>query len=356
MYKNNLCYVERAHRSYLLTITLLTAFIAACTTIPTQELTTYQNNFSIAKTSVQEMILAAKIAAENVAQHPDNPDGLHVRQKKLGERNTALDARLAAVELIDEYNAALVSLASGVDPAAIEGNLNNIVEGLGAFDAAAFTDIVESVTPLVGAISQAISVIDDLVKQEKFKEAVSAAQEPVIGIITILIDDAGSIHEIEAQLIGFRQEEEYLQLTALRKRLLKSINTYKATDELTKLVKRSNELIKTLKSQDQSLIQDLQVKPTPGQRSPGLADIETVHTLVDQIGERIKNFNAFNDQILAHETLTEEYRNVLRATSSAFIKLNTAVRTNQRTGTVKFMESMLNLRKAALEYQEAKLQ
>ncbi len=358
MNKYNLLYIERIRRIYFLIALILTALIAGCITIPSQEFVIYQNNFNNAKSLIQEIILGAKVAAEAVAQHPDNPNGLNVRQKNLNERNAALDARLAAVELIDEYNVALVSLASGADPSAVKGNLNNIVDGLGAFDTSAITNITATITPLVGVISQAVSIIDDLIKQEKFKEAVEKAQKPIVSIIKILIDDADSIHEIEAQLISLRQDVEFDRLTALKKRFLQLANIYKATKEVTKLVSEFNELTRSLKIQDELLVKDLQVEHTPGKKAsvPKLAELETMHTLVEQMHDHVEKINAFTDQVLAHKTVIEEYKKVLRATSNAFLKLNTAVRTNQQAGTSKFLANMLTLRKAVMEYQEAKQQ
>jgi hypothetical protein len=91
---------------------LLICVLAACVSIPTSEFNGYLNSFNSAKSSAQDFILQAKVAAETVANSSDNRRP-NERVEKLNERRGALDARLAALDLISDFNNILVSLASG---------------------------------------------------------------------------------------------------------------------------------------------------------------------------------------------------------------------------------------------------
>jgi hypothetical protein len=336
--------------------------LTSCTQIPQGVFETYRNNFNTARNASEEILLTMKVRAEHIAQHPDNPDGPNVRKQKLKERIEALDARLKAWELIAQYNDVLVRLASGTDPAAIENDLTSLGNNLNTFGISSLTKLVEDVSPVFSIISQAAAMIDDFIKKEKFKEAVTAAQEPILGILNILREDSDDISLIEEQLIMLKQDEEYNELVRLVKRLRLMANTYAQSEELDDLLSQHNESIKQLN--DESIIETLKISHTPaGSTANANADdanvanandIETMKILVDQIGERISSFNAFADQVENLNAVMKEYNILLTATQSSFVILNTGVHEAQRVATITFLADTLNLRKAIIEYREAK--
>lgn len=340
------------------TLLCVVIILCGCATIPHKEFETYRSNFASAKSAAQDVILSAKIAAEIVAKSGDNRDGPNVRQEKLTDRITALDARLQALELISQYNEVLVDLASGTDPEAVVGNLTTLSSGLSSFGVSGLTKLVEEATPLFGVVSQTVAVIDDLIKKKKFKEAANAAQTPIIAIIEILQEDANSIHEIQEQLILLRQDKEYSAIVSLKKRLNNLANAYPQSDALNELIDSFNRRVITDLKDDQAIIDDLNITHTPatgGAAAPAnTADLETMKTLVDQIEVGISAHNNYEDQVSAHHRLINEYKKVLTATANSFISLNTAVLSNQRAATTAFLANALNLRKAIIEYQEVK--
>lgn len=336
------------------TILALVVMLASCTQIPQGEFETYRNNFNTARTASEEILLTMKVRAEHIAQHPDNTDGPNVRQEKLKERIEALDARLKAWELIAQYNDVLVRLASGTDPAAIENDLTSLGNNLSTFGISSLTKLVEDVSPVFGIISQAVTMIDDFIKKEKFKDAVTAAQKPILGILDILREDSDDIKEIEEQLIRLKQDDEYFELTSLIVRLRSIANTYKQSKELDDLLSQYNQNIEQLKKR--SVINTLKISHTPADNpaDANSIDFETMKILMDQIGERISSYNAFEDQVEALNDVMEEYNVLLTATQSSFVILNTGVHEAQRVATIAFLADTLNLRKAIIEYREAK--
>jgi hypothetical protein len=338
------------------TILAFAVIFASCTQIPQVEFETYRNNFNTARNASEEILLTMKVRAEYIAQHPDNPDESNLRQEKLKERIEALNARLKAWELIAHYNDVLVSLASGTDPAAIENNLTTLGNNLNTFGNSSLTKLVEKASPIFGIISQAVTMIDDFIKKEKFKEAVTAAQKPVLGILDILREDSEDITKIEEQLIMLKQDDEYLELTRLVKRLRSMANMYAKSKDLDDLLSKHNKSIDQLKNEDRDIINALKILPTPSGNPVDVnsVEFETMKILMDQINERISSYNAFSDQVETLNVAMEEYNVLLTATQSSFVILNTGNHEAQRLATITFLVDTLNLRKAIIEYREAK--
>ncbi len=310
---------------------------------------TYRSNFNTARTASEEILITMKVRANQVAEHPDNPDGPNVRRQKLEERIAALDARLRAWELIAQYNDVLVSLASGTDPAAIENDLTSLANNLSTFGISSLTKLVEGASPVFGVISEAAAMIDDFIKKEKFKEAVTAAQKPILGIIDILREDSDDIIVIEEQLIMLKQDNEYMELARFVRRLRSMVNAYAQSEELDKLISQYNESIEQLKEDDRDIINELKIshRPFDNLADANAIDFETMKILVDQIDERISSYNALSDQVEALNALMKEYNELITATQNSFISFNTAARNA-------FLSDVLNLRKALIKYRETK--
>jgi cellulose biosynthesis protein BcsQ len=320
---------------------------------------TYQNNFNTARSASEEILITSKVSVEFAAEHPDNPDGPNVKQQKMDERIAALDARLRAWELIAQYNNILVKLASGTEPAAIENDLTTLGNNLSTFGFSSMTKLAESASPVFGVISQTVSMIDDLIKKEKFKEAVTAAQEPILGILNILREDFADIRDIEELLIKLKQDVEYTEITSLNRRLRSMANTYAQSDELDYLLSKYNESIEQLKENNRDIIKLLKISHRPVgisvNANANAEQIETMKILVDQIAERISSFNAYADQVGALYNLMREYVNLLTAIQNSFVGLNTAVQVQQFAVTTgAFSANVLNFRKALIEYQKTK--
>jgi hypothetical protein len=261
---------------------------------------------------------------------------------------------LKALELIAQYNGVLVSLASGTNPAAIETELTALGNSLSSFEFSSLTKLVEKASPIFGVVSQAVAMIDDLIKKEKFKEAVTAAQKPILGILRILREDSVNIRDIEEQLIKLEQDVEYHQITSLVKRLRSMANKYTQSNELDRLLSQHNESIEQLKEDDRDIINALKITHKPTGNPANAIEFETMKILVDQIAERTSSYNTFADQVEALHTLMEEYNDILTATQSSFVILNTGVHEAQQAATTAFLADALNLRKAIIEYREAK--
>ncbi len=136
---------------YLIVLPFL-MLLTACSGVPKQEFSNYVTNFNSAKSTTQDIILGVWVTEES------KYDGSHEQQAKLEQKLKALNARLAALELISKYNDIQVRLASGTDPAAVQNNLVNLSEGLSSFGSNSLSSLVKSAAPYGQLIASAETI------------------------------------------------------------------------------------------------------------------------------------------------------------------------------------------------------
>jgi hypothetical protein len=331
----------------VLGILALPAMLVACAGVPKQELDSYVSSFNTAKTTTQDIILKAKNSAEKAN------DGSNVGKQQLAQRTKALDARLAAIDLIAKYNDILVRLASGTDPAAVKVSFEDLSTNLKSFGVGQLSSLVAQATPYFGIISNAVALIDNAIKAQKFDEAVAAAQEPIRAIIAILHEDADSLGEIQSQLLAMRQDPESDQLLSLYFKFVALSNSLNVDADVNKAISELNVAWTTLKIES-SKRPSPAVPVTSGGRAATAADKAVLQTIVSQTAARVTTYNQIGDQINAQEKVTDAYKSVLDATASAFVNLNIAIQKKQQVAPISFAINVLNLRKAYLALQEAK--
>ena len=332
-------------------LVLVILMVSGCASIPTSEFNGYLSSFNVAKTSSQDLLLNAKLAAEFIANAPNNPDRPTDRVNKLGERRAALDARLAALELISDYNSALCSLASGADPKSVQGQIEGLRDGLSSFGFTKLTALVGKASPYTALIAEAVSLIDDLIKKQKFKQAIQAGEKPILGILEILQEDADSIHEIQSQLILLKRDIEETKLAKLRPRIAHLLNGYQSSVDLDRAVARYNDVVAKL---GDSPLASIKLSNPSGQTSATPGELVVVQTLVDEASNAVEGYNQHNDEVAAHQKVVTEYKKMLATLGSSFKTIGAAIKSNQRAAIVGFVQQALQFRQSILELQHAK--
>jgi hypothetical protein len=327
-------------------------FLTGCTSIPTKEFESYKAAFNAAKGSAQDVITESQLRAESIATLPQNLTRADVKVKQLNDRTAALQARLDALELIGNYNETLADLAAGTDPAAIQGNVEGIRDGLSQFGFKQLTTLVGNASPYTAVIAQGISIIDDLIKQKKFKDAVIAGKGPITNIVQILADDADSIHTIEEQWISFESDKERDQLTDLKFRISDLVKDYTPSDDLTNAINRFIQAIGSLN--DPPVADALKPKFTFGVKATGAADLEVIKGLADEAQQHVDAYNKTKAQIEAHKQMIAEYKQLLLKVNQAIATLDSAVHGNRVAAAQSFIDQVLKLRKAILAVQNTK--
>lgn len=330
-----------------LTVLGILLLVTACSGIPKQEFESYLGNFDSAKNTTQDIILALKLIVES------DSNSSHEQQILIQQKIEALDARLAALDLISKYNNVLVRLASGRDPEAVKGSLDNLSNGLNSFGSANLNSLISDVTPYSEIIAQAVTLIDNAIKKKKFREAVAAAHKPIQGIIEILQHDADDLFEIQAQTLGKKLDPERHQIIDLRFDFQDFVNTLDTNYNIDSAISRFNTVLKMMKASPSKLPDQIIHMPT-SPHSANANDYSLLKVMINQTMEHIAKYNNIRDQVYALANLELEYKKVLVATSDAFNNLNFAIQNKQRMLPIDFTVDVLNLRKAYLKLQEAK--
>jgi len=334
---------------------LLAVSLAACAGVPQKEFEVYRSNFNTAKATAEDIILQAKLDAEQTAKLPANKDPVAERDRKLAERTAALDARLAALNLIAQYNAVLVALADGDDPAAVQSNLQNLSKGLSSFGSSKLTALVANAGPLAGMISQAVTIVDALIKQKKFRDATIQAQPAILGILHVLQEDADRIHAIQVQLVELRRDSDWNKVISLKKRLAKMANGYAKSSELDGVAGQYDKQIARIQPPpSEPTLFDLDYAPSGNTKATD-AEIEVMKGMVDEVTRHVDSYNAFGDEIEAHGKAISQYKALLDSVTLSFNAMSAAESSPQfEAVTQQVVKQGLALRQAVLGYQEAR--
>jgi hypothetical protein len=337
---------------------LLAALLGACTAIPKQNLDSYVGSFNTAKSTAQDLYLAAQVHAEK------SNDGSETGRTKLEQRTRAVNARLAALDVMDQYNRVLVKLATGTDPEGVKEDLEGLSSSLKLLKVEPLTTLLEGAAPFLGVISRGIELIDNAIKARKFAEAVAAAQEPMLEIIGILQLDARRLTEIHVQLLEKQRDPDHRKLRALLGKFMAAANAQLPHSDVAAAIAGFNAALARQDIEDKlgpvvhepldaKAIKAAKSKEKPAQDSTA----ETralLQAMVNQANAMVDSYNQVGVQIRAHEKLMGEYRKTLDATGKQFVALNKAIVDGKRADTLAFAINVINLRKAYIEVREAK--
>lgn len=194
---------------------LMMVLAGAGCSVPSQQLSIYREVSLEAADATTAMWLQARIDARRIADHRLNHASASERSRQLATRLEDIRFRLEAVELINRYDAALIALAEGRDPDAIESDVRGILTGLKSIPLAPIGRFVGEVTPYAGAISAAIDLLESAVRARRFHEAVAAAAPAITAISELLTRDAQSLAEIRTQLVMLEHDEVNADLIRL---------------------------------------------------------------------------------------------------------------------------------------------
>jgi hypothetical protein len=349
---------------FLLSCLVLAVGLLGCAVIPQKEFEVYRSNFNAAKAATEDVLLQAKNAAEKtaklkieVAAGPNASEDLSEEdpQAELAQRIAALDARIEALNLIAEYNALLVGLASGEDPAALKASLQNLNDGLASFGVSKVASFAAKLAgPLGGLISQGVGIIDKLIREQKFRDAAIAAKPLILGIIELLQADADNIQQIQIQLITLKRDPEETKLQALKKRLDRAMESYKDSDALQDVRKAYVRQVARLKVEAKSRPDFKLTRMPSGTAAATNAEIEVLKGLVDEFTNLVDSYNAFGDQMAAGVKVISQYKTLLGSVGNSFDAMTSAATAPRRDALISVVNNGLAMRKAVLAYQETK--
>lgn len=325
----------------------LSALLAGCPGIPKQALDDYVNNFNLAKNTTQDIFLSGKVLAKKAN------DGSATGNKEFQKREAALDARLKAIDVIGKYNDVLVSLASGTDPASVKGNFEGFLHGLDSFGVESLSSFAGAAGPYGQVIAMAVSAIDDYLKKEKFVEAVEEAERPIQGLIDILKKDADSLNTIQSRELAKQQVPIKNQVDTLRFSFSDAVNVFAKGTKIDKAVTDFNKMNASMQISPKKKPNILH-KPAGGSPNAKPEDIGLLKLMVAQMEAQVSGYNQIGQQIEAYRKVISQYKETLEVTKKSFKNLNHAIQNKQRLAPMEIGGTVLKLRQAYLEFQEAR--
>lgn len=355
--------VHRMRGIFGLLALIATCFLPACTTIPRQELGLYVSQFNSASQTAEDLILSTKNAAQELADDPQHPASVSERTRKLKERQEALDARLQALRIIAQYNAALTSLAEGQDPAVVRASLKNLSAALSNFGIDKLSKLVADAAPYGELIATAVDLIDKYIKHERFRKAIEAGEKPVLGLLKILADDAEDIFQINEQRLLLPADVHRKAVLLLGVRFSSASRQpfadAAARSQLQTIVTRHNQLRQSLRSASVAP-PALALPATNPSAAAAAADstdlvrLESLAALTDQLEAHVRENNKLIEQIQAERTLIDEYKNLLASTQTALMQVRRGLDGDRPGAVLGFIADVYKLRQAYLAVRESR--
>ena len=196
------------NRNLIILLAVLTSLIASCAQIPKSQLDAYVKAFGEAKQASEQVMLDLSVSRKliNDFEKKNNGDQASqssrfgtasepyvppVRVKALAKVN-GISARLAVFEVIDKYNAVLVTLASGESVEKVKTSTSQLVEA-----ASLLMDVAGSSVPglsqAAGLIKIVAAAAEDYRARAEFARLVRDGRPHVSKILQFLIDDTPTI-------------------------------------------------------------------------------------------------------------------------------------------------------------------
>jgi len=317
---------------------LVPLVLFGCVTIPRVELDDYLRNSKVVRETARDTYLVAANDAELIAKHPANADDATKRAAKLTERKRALEVRLKALDLIREYDSILSKLAQGTKPEDVQSSLESLSSNLESFKIDAIADVASAAGPYVAIIAKGIALIDREIQKKRFAEAVAAAQEPMAGILDILMKDADDLGAIRITLLNMKRDKNHraaiinlgFEIQAFTDNRSNKVPAGGASlPSMGKLhdrhvAARDRYLYTDPKAADPDL-PALSRRDVTADADPTLAELGAARSLVELVEAHVADANAIRNAMQRHTEFVYEYRKTLALMKVAFKKVHAAI-------------------------------
>jgi hypothetical protein len=334
----------------MLALGLLGMSLSGCVSVPAS-FNTYRENFASVKSNALDLYLRSSNIADDIANRPDQESSITDRIKVLETRKTALNLRLEAIALIDRYNSVLIKLGEGSSADALKTEISGLQQGLSSFNLASVSKMLEKGGPYLNVVAQGVSLIEDAVKKRKFKNAVDAAQKPMIGILDILSADADDLEDVLVQELKLQQDPYRVQVDSLGGRFYTRMKTFKPTSDMESLLSRLNT---ARQGMGRNNYKPLTYQPAEVAVEPKPADVDALTALVGQVEISAVAYSKIQMQINAQREVIQDYKNALDATKKCFVAIAGDVEATRVVATADFVRQATEMRKAVLRLQEAR--
>ena len=170
---------------------------AACTSIPTQELSQYRQAFAATQTASEAglMDFADAVQAEQVRQRAIEPAARPAGEISAELENggskppDAIEVRRRAVRTIDHFNSVITTLAEGKSVKEVQGTATGFINAAQSFVVAAGGNAVPGLGSLTGVVNTLLAQIEQARARAEFEQAVRSGAPIITAMLNALIEE-----------------------------------------------------------------------------------------------------------------------------------------------------------------------
>lgn len=203
-----------AHRAMRwLTLAAFCVLSAACTSIPTQELSQYREAFAATQTA-SEAILIDFADAVHVAEARQRavapavaPAGAFNAKLEDGASRPpdTIEVRRLALRTIDQFNSVITTLAEGKSVEEVQGTAGGFINAAQSFVVAAGGNSVPGLGALTGVVNTLLSQIEQARARAEFERAVRSGAPIIASMLNALIDERQEHMDLRAVEANLRE-------------------------------------------------------------------------------------------------------------------------------------------------------
>lgn len=344
-------------------------FLLSGCAAPVRELTAYRDSFRESASATESMILTAKNDARAHADSPWNPDPISVRQGKLAQNLAAMDARLAALDVVTGYNEALLALAKGGDPKELQGAISALQTTLNSL-APKLSAIAGPAAPVVGVVSELLIALQNAVNLQKMRDALRDGGPKVKEILVFLQEDSkllagvrwsfltaefsGELREFQKRCVRAKGVFDRFGPSASLSGLLSQLNELRSRTQLSftpvGAAAGAEPVVASAMAHESSADETMLIENEP-------LSVAFASDQISQAQEFARRMDAVQMRAIRLGQLTDAYRQQLGATASALDQAMVAAQNPSLdfvSATGLLTSTLRGLREAEAAYKEAK--
>jgi hypothetical protein len=343
---------------------LLLCLLQACTTLPTQEFTSYKETFAKARQAGEEVLvehaatraqfseLDAKIKAQRGTQPP--PRFVPFKPAEIiiaGSNVDHVAKRFQAWEVVARYNEALTALAEGKTSQQVAAAFGGLAESLADFPLDAIQDLAGSIAPFLAPLKVIVAAAEQERSKQEFLGLVQRGS-PLIRekFIKFLIDDTEELRNARFGLNTLQYNPLLRQAGDTARRCETLANAHAASTESTALIGEINASLRTLPLNLAGQSPVPAVVSTPG----ALAYTPLVHAALlecrDSVRSAVAATVAKDGELTAYDAMLKAYLVLLSNVSASVARLEHAAASNRPTAppTRELLGAFITLRQTVL--------
>lgn len=309
-------------RAWMPWLVALMTLSAACSQIPTQELTQYRTAFSQGQSASEAILIdfdSALTAAEK-RKSSAPPPPVHPKpfstELAYGSptQPSAVEVRRTALRTIDKFNNVLTTLAEGKSVAALQTTVGGFVEAAQNFAIAAGGNAVPGLSALTGAVKTLASELEKARLRKEFEKAVRAGAPTINRMLEALIDERIDHLTLRADEANLRQIDIVDEITTRAAALRSLIRDHSAPANDDPLKDLQLALDEALKPAEAGLTFSLPMSLSYQTGKPALTESDQLLAtqLIGEIKERTAAFTANAEQYEAFRSALNNYGSLLR--------------------------------------------